>query len=114
MVLPSQIDLLLVDVQYGSWQLVVGASNVAGLTYANVNGGVVQANTSPVQIGDGTVVYGGVTSSRDVTVVGEDIARRIQLSRHANGTPITLTLCAGYGSNNADLIWRFGWGEATS
>jgi hypothetical protein len=113
-VLPSQIDLLLVDVQYGSWQLVVGASNVAGLTYANVNGGVVQANTSPVQIGDGTVVYGGVTSSRDVTEVGEDIARRIQLSRHANGTPITLTLCAGYRANNADLIWRFGWGEATS
>ena len=113
-VFPSQVDLLLVDVQYGAWQLVVGASNVAGLTYANVNGGVVQANTSPVQIGDGTVVYSGVTSSRDVLEVGEDISRRIQLSRHANGTPITLTLCAGYNNNNADLIWRFGWGEATN
>jgi len=113
-VLPSQIDLLLTDVQYGSWQLVLGASNVAGLTYANVNGGVVQANTSPVQIGDGTVVYGGVTSSRDTFTVGEDIARRLQLSRHANGTPITLTLCAGYNNNNADLIWRFGWSEVTN
>ena len=113
-VFPAQIDLLLTDVQYGSWQLVVGASNVAGLTYANVNGGVVQANRSPVQIGDGTVVYGGLTSSRDTTTVSEDVSRRIQLSRHANGTPITLTLCAGYGQNNADVIWRFGWGEATS
>jgi len=105
---------LLTSVSYGSWQLVVGASNVAGLTYANVGLGIVQANTSAVQIGDGTVVYGGVTSSRDTSTIGEDVARRIQLSRHANGTPITLTLCAGYGSNNADVIWRFGWGEVTS
>jgi hypothetical protein len=113
-VTPSQIDLLLTSVSYGSWQLVVGASNVAGLTYANVGLGIIQANTSAVQIGDGTVVYGGVTSSRDTSTIGEDVARRIQLSRHANGTPITLTLCAGYGSNNADVIWRFGWGEVTS
>lgn len=113
-VLPSQIDLLLTDVQYGSWQLVLNASNVAGLTYANVNGGVVQANTSAVQIGDGTVVYGGVTSSRDTFTVGEDVSKRLQLSRYANSTPITLTLCAGYNNNNADLIWRFGWSEVTS
>jgi len=113
-VLPSQIDLLLTDVQYGSWQLVLNASNVAGLTYANVNGGVVQANTSAVQIGDGTVVYGGVTSSRDTFTVAEDVSKRLQLGRYANGTPITLTLCAGYGANNADLIWRFGWSEVTS
>lgn len=113
-VLPSQIDLLLTDVQYGAWQLVVGASNVAGLTYANVAGSVVQANTSAVQISDGTVVYAGVTSSRDTFTVSEDVAKRLQLSRYANGTPITLTLCAGYGQNNADLIWKFGWSEVTS
>ena len=113
-VVPSQIDLLLTDVQYGSWQLVLNASNVSGLTYANVNGGVVQANTSPVQIGDGTVVYAGVTSSRDTFTVSEDIARRLQLGRTVNGTPDTLTLCAGYGSNNADLIWKFGWSEVTN
>lgn len=113
-VLPGQIDLLLTDVQYGAWQLVVNASNVAGLTYANVAGSVVQANTSPVQIGDGTVVYAGVTSSRDTFAVGDDVAKRLQLSRYANGTPITLTLCAGYNNNNADLIWRFGWEEVTS
>ena len=113
-VTPGQIDLLLTDVQYGAFQLVVGASNVAGLTYANVNGGIVQANTSPVQIGDGTVVYAGVTSSRDSFTVGDDVARRLQLGRYANGTPITLTLCVGYGSNNADVIWKFGWEEQTS
>ena len=87
---------------------------MAGLTYANVNGGVVQANTSPVQIGDGTVVYAGVTSSRDTFTVADDVAKRLQLQRYANGTPITLTLCAGYGQNNADLIWKFGWSEVTS
>lgn len=113
-VYPAQIDLLLTDVQYGAFQLVVNASNVAGLTYANVGTGIVQANTSAVQIGDGTVVYAGVTSSRDTFAVSEDVAKRLQLARHANGTPITLTLCAGYGANNADLIWKFGWSEITN
>lgn len=113
-VTPSQVDLLLKDVQYGAFQLVVNASNAAGLTYANVGTGIVQANTSAVQIGDGTVVYSGVTSSRDTFTVGEDVARRLQLSRSVNGTPDTLTLCAGYGANNADLIWRFGWSEYTN
>ena len=113
-VTPSQIDLLLKDVQYGAFQLVVNASNVAGLTYANVGKGIVQANTSAVQIGDGTVVYSGVTSSRDTFTVGDDVAKRLQLSRNADGTMNTLTLCAGYGANNADLIWRFGWSEVTN
>lgn len=113
-VLPSQIDLLLTDVQYGSWQLVLNASNVSGLTYANVAAGIVQANTSPVQIGDGTVVYSGVSSSRDTFTVSQDLAQRLQLGRDANGTPYTLTLCAGYNNNNADVIWRFGWAEVTN
>lgn len=113
-VYPSQIDLLLTDVQYGSFQLVLNASNAAGLTYSNVGSGIVQANTSAVQISDGTVVYAGVTSSRDTFTVAEDVAKRLQLSRNANGTSDTLTLCAGYGQNNADLIWKFGWGVITS
>lgn len=113
-VTPSQVDLLLTDVQYGCFQLVLNASNAAGLTYANVGTGIVQANTSAVQINDGTVVYAGVTSSRDTFSVSEDVARRLQLSRNADGTTNTLTLCAGYGSNNADLIWKFGWSEVTN
>ena len=113
-VTPSQIDLLLKDVQYGSFQLVLNASNATGLTFANVGTGIVQANTSAVQISDGTVVYAGLTSSRDTFAVSEDVSRRLQLSRTANGTPDVLTLCAGYGSNNADLIWKFGWSELTN
>jgi hypothetical protein len=111
---PQQIDLLLTDVQYGQFQLVLNASNVANLTYANIGTGIVQANTSAVQIGDGTVVYAGLTSSRDTLVVDADLARRLQLGRYANGTPETLTLCVGYGQNNADLLWRLGWLEVTN
>lgn len=113
-VVPSQIDLLLTDVQYGCFRLVLNASNVAALTYANVGSGIVQANTANVQIGDGTVVYEGVTSSRDTFTVGEDVQKRLQLSRNADGTTNTLTLCAGYGANNADLIWKFGFSEITN
>lgn len=111
---PSQLDLLLTDVQYGQYQLVLNASNVAGLTYANIANSVVQANTSAVQIGDGTVLFGGVTSSRDTFAISEEISSRLQLSRQANGTPDTLTLCVGYGNPNADLLWRFGWMEITN
>lgn len=113
-VIPSQLDLLLTDVQYGQYQLVLNASNVSGLTYANITNSVVQANNSAVQIGDGTVIYGGVTSSRDTLTVSEDVAARLQLGRQANGTPDTLTLCVGYGNPNADLLWRFGWQEVTN
>ena len=113
-VAPSQIDLLLKDVQYGSFQLVLNASNATGLTFANVGTSIVQANTSAVQISDGTVLYAGLTSSRDTFAVSEDVSRRLQLSRSANGTPDVITLCAGYGSNNADLIWKFGWSELTN
>lgn len=113
-VTPSQIDLLLTDVQYGAFQLVLNASNATGLTFANVGTGIVQANTSAVQISDGTVVYAGLTSSRDTFAVSEDVSRRLQLSRSANGTPDVLTLCAGYNNNNADVIWKFGWSELTN
>lgn len=113
-VTPAQIDLLLTDVQYGSFQLVLNASNATGLTFANVGTNIVQANTSAVQITDGTVLYAGLTSSRDTFAVSDDVSRRLQLSRSANGTPDVLTLCAGYGSNNADVIWKFGWQELTN
>ena len=113
-VFPSQVDLLLTDVQYGAFQLVLNASNVAGLTYANISGSVVQSNVSAVQISDGEVLYAGLTSSRDTVTIAQDLQRRLQLSRTANGTPDTLTLCVGYGSNNADVIWKFGWQEVTN
>ena len=114
-VTPSQIDLLLVDVQYGAFQLVLNASNiVANTSWANATGSVVQYNSSALQIGDGTVIYSGLTSSRDTVTISEDLKRRLQLSRTANGTPDILTLCVAYQSNNADLLWKFGWEEVTN
>jgi hypothetical protein len=115
-VVPAQIDLLLVDVQYGTFQLVLNASNVVANTgsWSNVTNSVVQYNTSALRIDDGTVVYSGLTSSRDTIAISEDIKRRLQLSRTANGTPDILTLCVAYQSNNADLLWKFGWEELTS
>jgi hypothetical protein len=115
-VVPSQLDLLLVDVRYGQFQLVLNASYVVANTgsWSNVANSVVQTNTSALTIGDGEVLFGGVTSSRDTLVVTEDIKARLQLSRQANGTPDILTLCVGYSSANADLLWRFGWQEITN
>ena len=113
-VIPAQLDLLLTDVRYGQYQLVLNASNVTGLTYANIAGSVVQSNTSAVQISDGTVLFGGVTSSRDTLTVTEDVRARLQLSRQANGTPDILTLCVGYTATNADVLWRLGWEEVTN
>jgi hypothetical protein len=115
-VVPAQIDLLLVDVQYGSFQLVLNAGNVVANTgsWSNAVSSVVQYNTSALRIGDGTVVYSGLTSSRDTIAISEDIKRRLQLSRTATGTPDILTLCVAYQSNNADLLWKFGWEELTN
>ena len=115
-VIPAQLDLLLTDVQYGQYQLVLNASNVVANTgsWSNVAGSVVQTNTTPLIIGDGTVLFGGVTSSRDTLTVSDDVKARLQLSRQANGTPDILTLCVGYGNPNADLLWRFGWEEITN
>jgi hypothetical protein len=115
-VVPAQIDLLLVDVQYGTFQLVINASNVVANTgsWSNAVNSVVQYNSSALRIGDGTVVYSGLTSSRDTIAISEDIKRRLQLSRTANGTPDILTLCVAYQSNNADLLWKFGWEELTN
>lgn len=115
-VVPSQIDLLLTDVQYGSFQLVLNASNVVANTgsWSNATSSVVQYNSSALQIGDGTVLYSGLTSSRDTVAISEDLKRRLQLTRTANGTPDILTLCVAYQNNNADLLWKFGWEEVTN
>jgi hypothetical protein len=115
-VVPAQLDLLLTDVRYGQFQLVLNASNVVANTgsWSNVANSVVQTNSSALQIGDGTVLFGGVTSSRDTLTVTEDVKARLQLSRQANGTPDILTLCVGYTSTNADVLWRLGWEEVTN
>lgn len=111
-VIPAQIDILLTDVRYGIFQLVENAT-IPGATWSNVSGSVMQTSIHSDVITDGKVVYSGLTSSRDTLVVDDDLAKRLQLWRHANGTPSTLTLAVAYTNTNADLLYKFGWQENT-
>lgn len=114
-VVASQIDLLLVDVRYGQFQLVLNASNtVANTQWANVTNSVVQSNEARFEISDGTVVYAGLTSSRDEVEISEDIRRRLQLGRDVDGVSDTLTLCVSYTQTNADILYKFGWEEISN
>ncbi len=112
-VVPAQIDLLLLDVRYGQFQLIENAT-IANASFSNVAGSVVQSAIHTDTITNGTVVYAGLTSSRDEVEIGEDVKKRIQLWRYANGAPSTLTLAVAYTSTNADLLWKMGWEELTN
>lgn len=111
-VVPAQLDLLLIDVRYGQFQLIENATFTT--SFSNVAGSVVQTAIHSNVITDGTVVYAGLSSSRDEVEISEDIKRRLQLWRTATGTPSTLTLAVSYTANNADLLWKFGWEELTN
>jgi hypothetical protein len=111
-VVPAQLDLLLIDVRYGQFQLIENATFTA--SFSNVAGSVVQTAIHSNVITDGTVVYAGLTSSRDEVEIGEDIKRRLQLWRTAAGNTSTLTLAVAYTSANADLLWKLGWEELTN
>jgi hypothetical protein len=112
-VIPAQIDLLLLDVRYGQFQLIENAT-IANASFSNIAGSVVQSAIHTDTITDGTVVYAGLNSSRDEVEIGEDIKKRLQLWRYANGTPSTLTLAVSYTATNADLLYKFGWEELTN
>lgn len=111
-VLPSQLDILSLDVRYGQFQLIENATFTT--SFSNVAGSVVQTAIHSNVITDGTVVYAGLSSSRDEVEISEDIKRRLQLWRTAAGTPSTLTLAVAYTSTNADLLWKLGWEELTN
>lgn len=112
-VIPAQIDLLLLDVRYGQFQIIENAT-IANASFSNIAGSVVQSAIHTDSITNGTVVYAGLTSSRDEVEIGEDIKKRLQLWRYANGTPSTLTLAVAYTASNADLLYKFGWEELTN
>ena len=112
-VIPAQVDLLLLDVRYGQFQIIENAT-IANASFSNVAGSVVQSAIHTDTITDGTVVYAGLTSSRDEVEIGDDIKKRLQLWRYANGTPSTLTLAVAYTASNADLLYKFGWEELTN
>jgi hypothetical protein len=111
-VVPAQIDLLLIDVRYGQFQLIENATFTT--SWSNVAGSVVQSAIHSNTITDGTVVYAGLTSSRDEVEISEDVKKRIQLWRDASGTPSTLTLAVSYTQANSDLLWKLGWEELTN
>lgn len=112
-VIPAQVDLLLLDVRYGQFQIIENAT-IANASFSNIAGSVVQSAIHTDTITNGTVVYAGLTSSRDEVEIGEDIKKRLQLWRYANGTPSTLTLAVSYTASNADLLYKFGWEELTN
>ena len=112
-VVPAQLDLLLIDVRYGQFQLIENAT-IANASFANVSNSVVQSSVHTDTITDGTVVYAGLTSSRDAVELGDDIKKRLQLWRYANGTPSTLTLAVSYTGTNTDLLYKLGWEELTN
>lgn len=111
-VTPQQIDLLLLDVRYGQFQLIENAT-LGNAVWSNVANSVVQTSVTTDTITDGNVVYAGITSSRDSLTVSEDLAKRLQLKRYANGAPISLTLAVSYTGTNSDLLWKLGWQEVT-
>ena len=111
-VVPAQIDLLLVDVRYGQFQLIENATFTT--SWSNVANSVVQTSTHSNTITDGTLVYAGLTSSRDEVEIGDDIKKRLQLWRDTAGTTSTLTLAVAYTQANSDLLWKFGWEELTN
>jgi len=111
-VVPSQIDLLLIDVRYGQFQIIENATFTT--SWSNVTGSVVQSSIHSNTITDGTVVYAGLTSSRDAVEISEDIKKRLQLWRDASGTTSTLTLAVSYTQANSDLLWKLGWEELTN
>ena len=111
-VVPAQLDILLIDVRYGQFQLIENATFTAA--WSNVANSVVQTAIHSNTITDGTVVYAGLNSSRDEVEIGEDIKKRLQLWRTANGTPSTLTLAVSYTATNADLLYKLGWEELTN
>jgi hypothetical protein len=111
-VVPAQLDLLLIDVRYGQFQLIENATFTT--SFSNVAGSVVQTAIHSNVITDGNVVYAGLTSSRDEVEIGDDVKKRIQLWRTAAGTPSTLTLAVAYTAANADLLWKLGWEELTN
>ena len=111
-VVPAQLDLLLIDVRYGQFQLIENATFTT--SFSNVAGSVVQTAVHSNVITDGTVVYSGLTSSRDEVEIGDDVKKRIQLWRTAAGTTSTLTLAVAYTAANADLLWKMGWEELSN
>ena len=111
-IFPAQLDLLLIDVRYGQFMLIEGAT--FSTTWSSLPNSTAQYSIHSNVITDGTVIYAGLTSSRDTAVLSDEVKKRLQLKRDAAGNPITLTLAVSYTQTNTDLLYKFGWEEITN
>jgi len=112
-VTPSQLDILLLDVRYGEFRLIEGASNIPN-SWTNSTSTVTQYQVHANTINDGTVVYSGLTSSRSEVEITDTISKRLQLKRDVDNNPVTLTLAVAYTQTNADVLYKLGWQELSN
>lgn len=112
-VVPAQIDFITTDVVYGEVQLVEGAT-LTGASFNNSVSSVVETDTSASVMTGGATVWSALYASRSEIEFSEVIRKRLQLSREADGTPITLTFAAAATSSNSDILYKFGWEELSN
>lgn len=108
-VVPSQLDILCIDVRYGYYDILQDATITDG-TWVDIPGSVMQVNLTGTFTG-GVSVQSGLASSRDEVALDVEAKRRGQFTRDINDTPGTLTAAVAFTQANTDLLWRFGWEE---
>lgn len=109
-VVPSQLDILCIDVRYGYYDLLQGTTVTDG-AWVDIPNSVLQVNTTSTGFAGGVSVQSGLASSRDEVSLDIEAKRRSQFSRDINGNPIVLTAAVAFTQANTDLLWRFGWEE---
>ena len=112
-VVPAQIDFLSVDVRYGEVKLVEGAT-LTGASFDNSVSSVVETDTSATAMSGGTAVFSALWASRSELEFTEQIKKRLQLGREADGTPIVITFAAASTGTNTDILYKFGWEELSN
>ena len=112
-VVPAQIDFLSVDVRYGEVKLVEGAT-LTGASFDNSVSSVVETDTSATAMSGGTAVFSALWASRSELEFTEQIKKRLQLGREADGTPIVITFAAASTGTNTDILYKLGWEELSN
>jgi hypothetical protein len=112
-IVPSQIDFLSTDVRYGEISLVEGAT-LTGASFNNSISPIVETDTSATSMSGGNTVFSALWASRSELEFTEEVKKRLQLAREADGTPITLTFAAASNGGNTDILYKFGWEELSN
>lgn len=112
-VVPSQLELLCIDVRYGEYQLVLNPT-LTGITWNNISGSTLQYATGLTTMTGGVTVFGGLISSRSVTELTQEVKKTLQFSRDVDGVTDVLCFAAAFTSANTDLLYKFGWQELSN